>query len=69
MRMKMGENALEFLDTMCRLRDQLFEMGGTMQEDVFCEIMLGKLPSSYNSLRTTLETIGEIDLSWEIVKV
>ena len=53
---------------MCRLRDQLLDMGGTMQEDVFCEIVLGKLLPSYNSLRTTLETIGEIDLSWEKVK-
>ena len=68
MRMKEGESALEFLDTICRLRDQLLEMGGTMQEDVFCEIVLGKLPPSYNSLRTTLDTIGEIDLSWEKVK-
>ena len=35
MRMKGGENALEFFDTMIRLRDQLLEMRGNMQEDVF----------------------------------
>ena len=46
MRMKEGDNALEFLDKMCRLRDQILEIGGTMQEDVFCEIVLGKLPPS-----------------------
>ena len=34
----------------------------------FCEIVLGKLPPSYDSLRTTLDTIGEIDLSWEKVE-
>ena len=28
MRMQEGENALEFLDKMGRLRDQLLEMGG-----------------------------------------
>ena len=68
MRMQEGENALEFLDKMCRLRDQLLEMGGLMPENVFCEIVLGKLPHSYNSLRTTLDTIGEAELSWEKVK-
>ncbi len=68
MRMKEGENALDFLDQMCRLRDQLLEMGGSMPENDFCEIVLGKLPASYNSLRTTLDTIGEAELSWEKVK-
>ena len=67
-RMQEGDNALEFLDKICRLRDQLLEMGGTMSEQVFCEIVLGKLPSSYNSLRTTLDTLGEDKLSWEKVK-
>ena len=34
-------------------------VGSSMPENVFCEIVLGKLLSSYNSLRTTLDTIGE----------
>eukprot|EP00794_Sanderia_malayensis_P013261 gene13261-14625_t len=67
-RMQEGDNALEFLDKMCRLKDELIEMGGMMEEQVFCEIVLGKLPSSYNSLRTTLDTIGEAELSWERIK-
>ena len=39
-----------------------------MPENNFCEIVLGKLPTSYNNLRTTLDTIGEAELSWEKVK-
>eukprot|EP00794_Sanderia_malayensis_P002021 gene2021-2298_t len=43
-------------------------MVGMMEEQVFCEIVLRKLPSSYNSLRTTLDKIGGAELSWEKIK-
>ena len=59
---------VDFLDEKCRLIDHLLEMGGSMPKNDFCEIVLGKLPTSYNSLRTTLDTIGEMELSWGKVK-
>ena len=35
MRMQEGENALEVLDKMCRLRDQLLEMGARCPKIIF----------------------------------
>ena len=47
---------------------KLLEIGVSMPENVFYEIVLGKLSPSYDSLRTMLDTIGEAGLSWEKVK-
>ena len=63
LRMKKGENALEVLEKICRLRDQLLEIRGSMPENVFYEIVLGKFAPSYESLRTMLDTIGEAGLT------
>ena len=34
-------------------------MGGSVPENDFCEIVLGKLPTTCNNFHTTLDTIGE----------
>ena len=46
----------------CRLRDQLLEIGSSMPENMLCEIVLGKLLLSYSTLCTALDTIGEAEL-------
>ena len=66
--MQEGDDMMEHITLMTSLAQQLRELGEVISTQKFATVMLGSLPSSYDTYITSLNARKADDLNWESVK-
>ena len=67
MRME-GKSAVDHINTLRTVNDNLQSLGDALLEKDLVMILLSSLPEEYNNLITTLETLKDEQLTWEYVR-